>query len=119
MTFLENIYEAGVIGEGGAGFPTHIKYAASPRYLLINAAECEPLLHTDKYQMEIFYKEMLEAIQEAKNFLKAERAVLATKKKYQDLIALFEKEILEKSYDIELFSMDNFYPAGDAQINIY
>ncbi|MFH5835175.1 4Fe-4S dicluster domain-containing protein [Proteiniclasticum sp. C24MP] len=119
MNFLENIYEAGVIGEGGAGFPTHIKYAASPRYLLINGAECEPLLHTDKYQMELFYKEMLEAIQEAKNFLKAERAVLATKKKYQDLIVLFEKEIREKNYDIELFSMDNFYPAGDEQITIY
>lgn len=119
MNFLENIFEAGVIGEGGAGFPTHIKYAASPRYLLINGAECEPLLHTDKYQMELFYKEMLESIQEAKNFLKAERAVLATKKKYQDLIVLFEREIREKNYDIELFSMDNFYPAGDEQITIY
>lgn len=119
MNFLENIYEAGVIGEGGAGFPTHIKYAASPKYLLINSAECEPLLHTDKYQMELFYKEMLEAIQEGKNFLKAERAVLATKKKYKDLITLFEKEIKEKNYDIELFSMDNFYPAGDEQITIY
>lgn len=119
MSFLDKIYEAGVIGEGGAGFPTHIKYAAKPEYLLINAAECEPLLHTDKYQMELYYKEMLEAIQEAKEFLGAKRAVLATKKKYQNFINLFEKEISEKNYDIELFPMDNLYPAGDEQIMIY
>ena len=119
MSFLENIYLAGVIGEGGAGFPTHIKYAASPKYLLINGAECEPLLYTDKFQMENYYKEMLEAIQAAKVFLKAERAVLATKKRYDDLIGLFQKEIKEKNYDIEIFSMENFYPAGDEQITIY
>lgn len=119
MSYLEKIYEAGVIGEGGAGFPTHIKYGAKPDYLLINAAECEPLLHTDKFQMGLYYKEMLEAIQEAKEFLGAKRAVLATKKKYQNFISLFEEEIKEKNYDIELFSMDNFYPAGDEQIMIY
>ncbi|SDI42423.1 4Fe-4S dicluster domain-containing protein [Proteiniclasticum ruminis] len=119
MSFLENIYLAGVIGEGGAGFPAHIKYAASPKYLLINGAECEPLLYTDKFQMENYYKEMLAAIQAAKVFLKAERAVLATKKRYEDLIGLFQQEIKDKNYDIEIFSMENFYPAGDEQITIY
>jgi len=119
LSFLENIYKAGVVGQGGAGFPTHIKYQSSPKYLLINGAECEPLLHTDKYQMELFYKEMLEAIQEAKNFLKAERALIAIKKKYENLIHLFQEEIAEKNYEIEIFSMDNFYPAGDEQITIF
>lgn len=119
MNFLENIHKAGVIGAGGAGFPTHIKYKSSPKYFLVNGAECEPLLHTDKYQMELFYKDMLEAIQETKGFLKADRAVIATKKKYQNLIDLFQEEIREKNYDIEIFPMDNFYPAGDEQITIY
>lgn len=119
MTFLTNIFQAGVIGAGGAGFPTHIKYNSSPEYLLINGAECEPLLHTDKYQMEVFYKEMLEAIEEARIFLGAKKAVVATKKKYAKIIELFTREISEKNYEITLFSMDNFYPAGDEQITIY
>ena len=39
---------AGVVGAGGAGFPTHVKLAARADTLLLNAAECEPLLHKDK-----------------------------------------------------------------------
>ena len=45
---LEDIAEAGVVGAGGAGFPTHVKLAGKADTVLINAAECEPLLHKDK-----------------------------------------------------------------------
>ncbi len=44
----EDIFEAGVVGAGGAGFPTHVKLAGKADTVLINAAECEPLLHKDK-----------------------------------------------------------------------
>ena len=40
-----DIFEAGVVGAGGAGFPTHVKLSGQADTLLINAAECEPLLH--------------------------------------------------------------------------
>jgi len=49
MEFLKAIQEAGVVGAGGAGFPTHVKLAGKARTLIINAAECEPLIETDKY----------------------------------------------------------------------
>ena len=45
---LTAIAEAGVVGAGGAGFPTHVKLAGKADTVLINAAECEPLLHKDK-----------------------------------------------------------------------
>ena len=45
---IEDIAEAGVVGAGGAGFPTHVKLAGKADSLLLNAAECEPLLHKDK-----------------------------------------------------------------------
>ena len=48
MQILEKIREAGVVGCGGAGFPTHIKLKADGTYFLINGAECEPLLRTDR-----------------------------------------------------------------------
>ena len=45
---VEQVAEAGVVGAGGAGFPTHVKLAGKADTVLINAAECEPLLHKDK-----------------------------------------------------------------------
>ena len=48
MDLLNCIKEAGIVGCGGAGFPTHVKYAGGPvEYLIVNGAECEPLLRTD------------------------------------------------------------------------
>lgn len=43
----DTIEAAGVIGAGGAGFPTHRKLARGIDTVLVNAAECEPLLYTD------------------------------------------------------------------------
>ena len=39
--------EMGVVGAGGAGFPTHVKAASHVEFVLANGAECEPLLHKD------------------------------------------------------------------------
>ena len=47
------VFEAGVVGAGGAGFPTHVKLAAEGiDTYLINGAECEPLLTVDQHLME-------------------------------------------------------------------
>lgn len=42
MSLLEQVKEAGVIGAGGAGFPTHAKLNCKAEYILMNGAECEP-----------------------------------------------------------------------------
>ena len=47
MTFHEKIKNAGVVGCGGAGFPSHVKAASTVEVVLANGAECEPLLHKD------------------------------------------------------------------------
>lgn len=47
MELWRQIQEAGIVGCGGAGFPTHIKYQSKAGTLIINGAECEPLLRTD------------------------------------------------------------------------
>ena len=50
-TILQQIREAGVIGAGGAGFPTYKKLEARVEHVLANGAECEPLLHKDRETM--------------------------------------------------------------------
>ena len=41
------VEQAGVVGAGGAGFPTHVKLKAQADTVIINGAECEPLLRVD------------------------------------------------------------------------
>ena len=51
MSITDQIAAAGVVGCGGAGFPTHAKLKGTFEHLIINGAECEPLLRTDRYIM--------------------------------------------------------------------
>ena len=62
MTLLEQIKEAGIVGCGGAGFPTHVKLNCTVEYLIINAAECEPLLRTDRFLMLHKAREIVTAV---------------------------------------------------------
>ena len=48
----EVVASAGVVGAGGAGFPAAFKYTDAADTLVINAAECEPLIYTDYYIMK-------------------------------------------------------------------
>ena len=57
---VEDVASAGVVGAGGAGFPTHVKLAARADTLLLNAAECEPLLHKDKEVLRERVDEVIE-----------------------------------------------------------
>jgi Na+-translocating ferredoxin:NAD+ oxidoreductase RnfC subunit len=120
MNIIEKIYEAGVVGAGGAGFPTHVKYDCEAEYLIINGAECEPLLQTDKFLMREYPEEILNAINIVAENIGAEKIFFATKKKYTQEIACLKRIIDSKNYDnIELFLMDSYYPAGDEQIMVY
>ena len=49
---IDSIKDAGVVGAGGAGFPTHVKLDAKIENLIVNAAECEPLIDVDKQLLE-------------------------------------------------------------------
>ncbi len=59
---LDTIAEAGVVGAGGAGFPTHVKLAGKADTVLINAAECEPLLHKDKEVLRNYAQPVIEGL---------------------------------------------------------
>ena len=46
------VKKAGIVGAGGAGFPTHVKIASGCDYVIINGVECEPLLRVDQQLVE-------------------------------------------------------------------
>ena len=115
MNLIEAVKAAGVVGTGGAGFPTHVKLSAKVECFIVNAAECEPLIETDKYLCRTFPERVVEAACAISEHLGAERTVIALKGKYKPEIAALEKAIAEKNARVELFQLRTFYPAGDEQ----
>lgn len=119
MDELRKVFDAGVVGAGGAGFPTHIKLNCKVEFLIINGAECEPLLQTDKYIMREKSAELLQGVEKAAKLVQADRIVFALKKKYTDEISNLKKAAEKLNMNIEFFFMDSIYPAGDEQILVF
>lgn len=112
----DQIKQAGVVGAGGAGFPTHVKLDAEAEYFIVNAAECEPLIETDKYFCRTFADELVTGTIAIGEHLKAKKIVIALKRKYAKEVEALKKAIEARNVPIELFLMDSFYPAGDEQV---
>jgi len=112
----ETIREAGVVGAGGAGFPTHVKLSARADSLLLNAAECEPLLHKDKEVLRQYADAVLEGMAAAMQLVGARRAVVGVKEKYRDVIEHLRPKLPR---DFDLAELRDAYPAGDEFILVY
>ncbi|QEK12639.1 proton-conducting membrane transporter [Crassaminicella thermophila] len=119
MELIQKIFDAGVVGAGGAGFPTYIKLNCKVEYLIINAAECEPLLETDKYLMRTKNMEIIKTIEEVGKIIEAKKLIIGLKAKYKEEIKQLIYAIEELNSKVELYFLENFYPAGDEQIMVY
>jgi Na+-translocating ferredoxin:NAD+ oxidoreductase RnfC subunit len=119
MGLVETVYEAGVIGAGGAGFPTYKKLSGDFDTVIVNAAECEPLLASDRYVMRNYAARIAEALSAVQKETGARRVVVGTKKKYEREIAALRSAFADAGVDFEIFGVSGFYPAGDEQIMIY
>ena len=62
MDLTRKVFDAGVVGAGGAGFPTHVKLEGSADTVIANGVECEPLLWSDKVSMIHFATEIIKGI---------------------------------------------------------
>ncbi len=120
---IENIKNAGVVGAGGAGFPTHVKLDARVDTFIVNAAECEPLIHVDKQLLQHYFEKVLDGMKIASALVGARRVVLALKEKYKKSIEVIENYTAGQSgnsgFRFEIFKLGNYYPAGDEQVLVY
>ena len=85
---VENVAQAGIVGAGGAGFPTYVKLGAKADAVLINAAECEPLLHKDKEVLRARADDVLAGLAATMRLVGADRGIVGVKEKYTDVIEL-------------------------------
>mgnify|MGYP002510720899 CR=1 FL=1 len=119
MSILEKIAAAGVVGCGGAGFPNHVKLKGQFDCLIVNGAECEPLLRTDRWIMRNKAPELVEAVSVVKEALHIPRAVFALKHHYEEETAALRGAIRAAGAPIELCELESFYPAGDEQTIVH
>lgn len=112
------IKRSGIIGAGGAGFPTHIKIDTKCDYVIINGAECEPLLDVDKELMAKKAKEILKTLNLIVESTNSKKGIIGLKSKYKEAIKNLKDE-MENYSKIEICELGNFYPAGDEQVLVY
>jgi|WetSurMetagenome_2_1015567.scaffolds.fasta_scaffold99381_1 Na+-translocating ferredoxin:NAD+ oxidoreductase RnfC subunit len=113
---LADIEACGIIGAGGAGFPAHVKLNSRPDTLIVNAAECEPLLHKD---MEIILNRcgtVLAGLQRAMEVTGAREAIIGIKEKHHHEIELLRKNV---AGNVTVMPVEDVYPAGDEITLIY
>jgi Na+-translocating ferredoxin:NAD+ oxidoreductase RnfC subunit len=115
---LDSIKEAGVIGAGGAGFPTHVKLSSSAEVVIVNAAECEPLIRVDQQLLVSHTGEFLKGLSIALELTGAQQAYIAIKAKHGDVVSVIKAATADLD-EVEVFEMHDFYPAGDEQITVF
>ncbi len=112
----ERIAANGVVGAGGAGFPTDVKLRASADTIILNAAECEPLLHKDKELLRHFARDVVDGLVSAANLVGAREIVVGVKGKYEDVIDLITPLMPAGGRVVPL---SDSYPSGDEFILVY
>ncbi len=107
---LQRIADCGVVGAGGAGFPTHAKLKSAARTIILNAAECEPLLHKDKELLRHHGPAVLEGLRIAAGLVGATDIAIGVKGKYADVIAQLEAGL---PAGMRIVPLTDSYPSGD------
>ncbi len=110
-TLAEKLRECGVVGAGGAGFPTTVKAAATTEFVIANGAECEPLLHKDAEIMQHHPAEILAGMRRMMEATGARHGKFGIKQKNIEAIAAIEKHLDDAP--IDMVFLGDFYPSGD------
>ncbi len=112
---IQKVKDAGIVGMGGATFPTHVKLMVPPgkkaEFLIINGVECEPYLTADHRLMLEKGAEIMVGIQLLMKALKVEKAIVGIENNKPDAIGHLSD--LAKSYaGIEVQAVKVKYPQG-------
>lgn len=108
---------SGVVGAGGAGFPSYAKLSADVDTVILNCAECEPLLKVHRQVLELHTVEVLSALSAIRSATGAQRVIIAVKEHYHSTVRALEAE-LGNFNGISLHKLRSVYPAGDEIILI-
>ena len=109
--------DMGVVGAGGAGFPSYAKLSDKADTVILNCAECEPLLKVHRQVLEEFTSEILTALDTILKATGAKQGIIAIKSHYKSTLKALESEIGDFPA-LSIHPLESVYPAGDEIILI-
>lgn len=113
---IARIKDAGIVGMGGATFPTHVKLSVPPgckaEYLIINGVECEPYLTSDHRTMLERGEELLTGVEILKRAVGVDKAIIGIENNKPDAIEHLRRLIAEKGYGVTVEPLKVQYPQG-------
>jgi len=115
---IEAVRQAGVVGAGGGGFPSHVKLEARADTVIANGSECEPLLASDKTLLKEHPDRVVEGLLLAMRATGAARGIVAVKGHYAEVANAVER-VLPPGGPLRLHRLDDYYPAGDEFLTVY
>lgn len=110
------VQRAGIVGAGGAGFPAYIKLSSQAEIVIVNGAECEPLLKTDQQLAAHFPDQLIQGLRYAMEATGAKEGIIALKAKYKPALERL-KPLLQEN--MRLAILPDVYPAGDEVMTIW
>lgn len=112
------LQEAGVVGAGGAGFPTYAKLSDQADTVLMNCAECEPLTKVDRQLTAQYVEEILTGMQLLVDTMGAKEGILCIKQSYHEALDSVRARI-DAFPMLRVHELPDIYPAGDEVVMIY
>lgn len=112
------VYDAGIVGAGGAGFPTHRKFSENVKQIVVNAAECEPLMMVDHHLLEFHLQELVDTLNLLCDMMGAEEAIIGIKGKNMHLLDSSIVKSLSGTR-VKIKEIPDIYPAGDEVVLTY
>lgn len=118
---IEAIRKSGVVGLGGAGFPTHVKFRVDParvEQIVINGAECEPYITSDTLTMTERVDDMAAALHAIKNHLGIRSFVIGIERNKKRAIVTM-KMLARRVGGMDVKVLPDVYPQGGEKVLVY
>lgn len=112
---IERIKNCGIVGMGGAGFPTYVKYMVprKQKMFIVNGVECEPYLSCDSISIRRKIDKLIRGINYVLKAIGARKCVIVVKKDKKEVLEILNRELDKKeNKHIKVFTVKNYYPAG-------
>lgn len=110
--FITALNQAGIIGLGGAGFPTGYKISNNVKTIVVNAMECEPPITVDNCLILNYSDQVIAGCNLLNNILQPEEIIIAIKESMTDAISCIKMAINNLATNIKLVVLPNNYPSG-------
>ncbi len=115
---VEIMKNNGVAGAGGAGFPSYAKLDKRADTIILNCAECEPLLKLHRQVLEKYAHEILSTLTTIADAVEAEKIIIAIKGSYKNAVQAVKSNMSDFP-KVSIGILPEIYPAGDEVITIY